>query len=403
MKTSFLALVFLLAASPVWAETPAKEPIQIGFLSSLTGLANEAQPLDNGALLAVEEINARGGALGRPLEIIFRDDKNSPSAAVTEAQRLDQESKVPVLVGTILDNTGQAVLNYAGQAKIPFVKPTGGTDDFVWKEGNRYSFRNDASTDTLGAMLAREAAKNPAKRWAVVAPNYVYGHSMYAAFKKHLARLRPDVVWVSEQFPNYGKIDAGSTVQLLKRAKPDAILTLIIQDDLIKFVRNGQKRGLLQNLYVVAPYMGWPEFLTVFKQEMPQGWLTNGFPFQSVKEPALKSFVDAYEARFKETPGASSLNGYTSMYFVAAALNKAGTLEREKIRDALEGLSIASPVGSLTMRAIDHQSNYGAWVGKTGFIDKTPTIVDWHYEDAAPYFPPDSVTRTLRPDQGEKR
>ena len=103
------------------------------------------------------------------------------------------------------------------------------TDAVIWEKGNRYTFRLRPNTYMQAAMLAEEAAKLPAKRWATVAPNYEYGTSGVADFKKLLAAKRPDVEWVAEQWPALGKIDAGATVEALAAAKPEAIFNVAVR------------------------------------------------------------------------------------------------------------------------------------------------------------------------------
>ena len=87
------------------------------------------------------------------------------------------------------------------------------TDAITWSKGNRYTFRLRPANYEQAAMLAEEAAKLPAKKWATIAPNYEYGQSAVAVFKKILSAKRPDIEWVGEQWPPQGKIDAGAVVR----------------------------------------------------------------------------------------------------------------------------------------------------------------------------------------------
>ncbi|MDR3425263.1 MAG: ABC transporter substrate-binding protein [Alphaproteobacteria bacterium] len=385
LKRIVLILGMLCLVATARADQSA--PIKIGVLTSITGLANQAHAFDNGAQMAVDDINAHSGVLGKNLELVLRDDKNSPSAAVMEAQRLVEQDKVPVLMGTFLDNLSLAVSSYAKRAKVPFLKPTGGTDKFIGQDGNRYAFMNDVSTDTLGHMLAIEAAKNPAKRWTALIPDYEYGHAMYASFRKYMSALRPDVVWVDEEYIPCNKIDTGAIVNIIQRANPDAILAVIFGNDLIKFYRAANERGLFKDTLFVSPYLGYPEYLGTFGAEAPIGWLTQGFPSASFTDPKLKDFVKRYEAKFGESPGGGSLDGYVCVQFIAAAITKAKSTDREAITDALKGIEIDAPQGKLRMRAQDNHSNYGAWIGKTALINGKPTLSDWHYENAGKYLP----------------
>ena len=96
-------------------------------------------------------------------------------------------------------------------------------------------------------MLADEAAKLPAKKWATIAPNYEYGQSAVAEFKKLLSAKRPDIQWVGEQWPPQGKIDAGAVAEAIAKTEPDAIFNVTFGADLVKLVREGKTRGLFKD------------------------------------------------------------------------------------------------------------------------------------------------------------
>jgi len=146
---------------------------------------------------------------GRKLEVIFRDDAGKPEVAARAAQELLTSEKVDLLAGTILSNIGVAVTDFAGQNKTFFLASQALTDAIIWEKGNRYTFRLRPSTYTHALILAGEIAKNPAKRWATIAPNFEYGQSAVASFKEILKAKRPDVEFVAEQWPALGKLDAG--------------------------------------------------------------------------------------------------------------------------------------------------------------------------------------------------
>src|SRR5690242_16549134 len=183
-------------------------------------------PYRNGWQLAVEEINAKGGVLGRKLEVVSRDDDLKPENAVRAASELVSNEKVALIAGGFLSNVGLALADFAAQNKIMYLASEPLSDALVWSKGNRYTWRLRPSTYMQAAMLAEEAAKLQAKKWASIAPNYEYGQSSVAAFKQLLQAKRPDATFVAEQWPALGKIEAGATVQALAAAQPDAIFNV---------------------------------------------------------------------------------------------------------------------------------------------------------------------------------
>ena len=170
----------------------AADPIRIGELNSYTAEADFTRPYKNGWMMAVDEINAAGGVLGRPLEVVFRDDGGEPGKAVTAADELTTKDHVDLLAGTYYSHIGVAVTNYAKQHKKLFIATEPMSEDITWKQGNRYTFRLRPNTYNQSAMLAEEAAKVPAKRWAIVAPNFKFGQDAVAAFKTVMKQKRPE-------------------------------------------------------------------------------------------------------------------------------------------------------------------------------------------------------------------
>src|SRR5689334_19390523 len=245
------------------------QPIKIGELNSYKVFPAFLEPYKKGWQLALEEINAGGGVNGRQLEIVSRDDGGTPGDAVRVAEELLVREHAAVLMGTFASNVGLAVSNLAAQRKALFLAAEPLTDKIVWENGNRYTFRLRPSTYMQTAMLVPEAAKLKKKRWAIVYPNYEYGQSATASFKKLLSQAQPGVEFVAEQAPPLGKIDAGAVVQALADAKPDAIFSSLFATDLQKFVREGNTRGLFRDVAVFDLLGGEPEYLDPLRDETP--------------------------------------------------------------------------------------------------------------------------------------
>ena len=200
-------------------------------------------------------------------------------------------------------------------------------------------------------MLVPEAVKLKKKRWALVYPNYEYGQSAVATFKELLKAAQPDVEFVAEQAPPLGKIDAGSVVQALADAKPDAIFNVLFGADLSKFVREGNTRGLFQGREVVSLLTGEPEYLDPLKDETPNGWIVTGYPWYGIQTPEHKAFLAAYQAKYNDYPRLGSVVGYSAIKSLAAGIKKAGGTDTEKLVAAFEGLQVETPFGKIIYRA----------------------------------------------------
>ena len=147
----------------------AQETIKIGEINSYKAQPAFLEPYKKGWELAVEEVNAAGGVLGRKLQVISRDDNGSPGDAVRVAEELVSREGVALIAGTFLSNTGLAVTDFAKQKKVFFLAAEPLTDKITWQNGNRYTFRLRPSTYMQAAMLVADAAKLPATRWAMSA------------------------------------------------------------------------------------------------------------------------------------------------------------------------------------------------------------------------------------------
>ena len=393
------AAVFVTALQPSLAlPVLADDPVRIGEINSYSGLPAFTVPYRQGWQLAVDEVNAAGGILGgRKIEVISRDDAGKPDDAVRVAQELISGEKVVLIAGTYYSHVGLAVADFAARNKVPFIAAEPLTDAITWNKGNRYTFRLRPSTYMQATMLVEEAAKLPAKRWVTVAPNYEYGQSAVAWFRKLLQEKRPDVEFVGEQWPALGKLEAGPTVQALAAAKPDAIFNVTFGADLAKFVREGEGRGLFRNRQVVSLLTGEPEYLEPMRDEAPEGWIVTGYPWEQIDTPEHKAFLDAYQGRFKDFPRLGSIVGYATFKAIAAGIEKAGSTDPEKIVDALKGIGIVSPFGPIIFRASDHQATMGAYVGRTKLQDGRGTMADWRYADGKDYLPSDEDVIKLRP------
>jgi branched-chain amino acid transport system substrate-binding protein len=372
-------------------------PIRIGEINSYTAQPAFLQPYRNAWVLAQEQINASGGIDGRPIETEFRDDAGRPEDAVRMAAELVEKGRVALLAGGFLSNVGLAVSEFAGQKRRLYVASEPLTDALVWSRGNRYTFRLRPSTYMQCAMLVEEAAKLPAKRWAVVAPNYEYGQSAARWFKELLGRARPDAEFVAEQFPALGRIDAGATVQALAAANPEAIFNVTFAADLTNFVRQAATRGLFERRRIVSLLTGEPEYLLPMLDEAPEDWIVTGYPHDQLETPAHAAFRDAYRRRWNDHPRLGSVVGYDTLRAIAAMLRRASGPGTDAMIEAMRGLKFDAVFGEIEFRAIDHQSTMGAFVGRTVLRNGRGAMADWRYADGRNHLPSDEVVRQLRP------
>ena len=391
------AAVFANGLSAAAVAQPA--PVKVGELNSYGNMAAFAVPYRNGLNLALDEINAKGGVLGgRKLEFVIRDNGATPGDAVGVAEELVTREGVSMLVGTFLSNIGLAVADFANQKKTLFIAAEPLTDAITMGAGNPYTYRVRPGTFMQTRMLVDAVKAKGVKKWAIIAPNYEYGQSAAASFKRLIKEATPGAEIVVEQYPALGKFsaDAGATIAALDAAKPDGIFNVLFGADLPAFVREGATRGLFKDRTVVSLLTGEPEYMLPLKEETPEGWIVTGYPWAQITDPAHKAFVDAYRAKFNDTPRLGSLLGYTVVYMVRDLINKAGDTGTDKLIATLNDMKFETIAGPVTMRALDRQASMGAWVGTTSQKDGQGIMKDWKFIDGATVMFPEADVKAAQ-------
>ncbi|KAF1020852.1 MAG: Aliphatic amidase expression-regulating protein [Paracidovorax wautersii] len=378
----------------------AQGTIKIGEINSYKAQPVFLDAYKQGMQLALDEANAAGGVGGKKFELVTRDDNANPGEAVRQAEELLSRERVDLLAGTFLSHVGLAVSDYAKQKKVFFLASEALTDKITWGSGNPYTYRLRTSTYMLAASLVPEAAKLKKKRWALVYPNYEYGQSAAETFKKLLKAAQPDVEFVTEQAPPLGKVDAGSVVQAIADAKPDAVFNALFGPDLAKLVRESSTRGTFKNTPVVSVLSGEPEYLEPLRDEAPVGWIVTGYPWYSIDTPEHKAFVKAYQAKFGGADlRLGSVIGYTTIKSLVEGVKRAGgKTDSESMVKAFAGLKVATPDGPIEFRTLDHQSTLGVYVGKIALKDGKGVMVDYHYIPGEKLLPSDDDVRKFRPE-----
>ncbi|MBV7456445.1 ABC transporter substrate-binding protein [Acidovorax sp. sif1233] len=397
MRRNLMRATAAAALAITLAPVHAQDVIKIGEINSYKAQPAFLEPYKKGMELAVDEINAAGGVLGKKVQLVIRDDNGNPGDAVRAAEELVSREKVDVLTGSFLSHVGLALTDFAKQKKFFFLAGEPLTDKIVWQNGNRYTYRLRPSTYMQVSMMVPEAVALKKKRWALVYPNYEYGQSAVATFKQLLKAAQPDVEFVVEQAPPLGKVDSGSVVQALADAKPDAIFNVLFGADLSKFVREGNTRGLFKDREVVSLLTGEPEYMDPLKDEAPNGWIVTGYPWYGIQTPEHKAFQTAYQGKFNDYPRLGSIVGYSAIKSLAEGMKKAGSTDTEKLVVAFKGLQVPTPFGPIVYRAEDNQSTMGGYVGRTKNEGGKGVMVNYRYVDGSKVQPSNDEVKKMRP------
>src|SRR5438128_9825549 len=399
-RRAFVTVVAGLLTLSMAGGAAAQGPIKIGEINSFSGIgAPFTGPYKQAVEMAAEEINAKGGVLGRKVEVVFRDDKGQPAEAVRHAQELVSSEKVALISGTFLSNVGLAVYDWAKQNRTLFIAAEPLTEAITWAKRHDHVFRVRPNTYEQGRMLAEKAGKLKYVRWATIGPNYEYGKRAWETFRDRLKELKSEVQVVGEQWPALGKVDASAEVGAVLAKNPDALYVSLFGSDWLAFVREAQKRGLFQKMFVVGILLGEPEYIDPLKLEAPEGNLVTGYPWYDIKSPAHQDWVARYPKRGDKHPVLGSLIGYVTYVSIAEAIKKAGGTDTAKLVQAFKALKVETPIGPITFRASDGQSTMGAWVGTTKLDSQrgVGVMVNHEYIAGEKVLPSDDEVRKLRP------
>jgi branched-chain amino acid transport system substrate-binding protein len=399
MRAAILLLTLAGSLLVPQAGKAAQGPILIGEINSYSGIAaGFTQPYRQAVEMAVDEVNAGGGLLGRKVEVRFRDDKGNPAEAIKHAQELVTGERVSLLAGTYLSNVGLAVSDFAKQQKVLFVAAEPLSEALTWSQGHRYVFRVRPNTYTQGRVLAERAARLPYRNWAVIGPNYEYGRRAWETFWARLRELKPEVQVVGEHWPPLAKLEPGEYVTALLSQRPEAVFVSLFGSDWLAFAREAGKRGLFEKTFVVGMLLGEPEYMDPLRLEAPEGMLVTGYPWYDIQTPAHQAFVTNFTQRTGRHPVMGALVGYVTFLSAFEAIRKSQGTDTERLISAMESLRVATPIGPILFRPFDHQSTMGPWVGTTKLdrVRGVGIMTGWEYVPGERVLPAEAEVRRMR-------
>jgi branched-chain amino acid transport system substrate-binding protein len=366
----------------------AAEPIKIGYVHSLSGAGSVyGKPCLDAAEIAVAEINAKGGVLGRKLQIIARDDKTKPDDGLREAKDLVLSRKVNFLMGTVSSAVALAISGFAKEQKKLFVVATAQSTAITTEKGHRYIFRISTNNSAYCRSAARRAAELPFTKYYLLGPDYEYGHSSNKEFWTELKKLKPNVELVKEAFSPLGTPDFKPYISAILASGAEASYSSLWGGDWISFAKQGKAMGYFEKVKDIGQDHGNIEASLALGKEMPEGILAGShYPFWALKTKKSQEFVDKFRDKTGMYPGVGAAGGYVIVNCLAQAMTKAKSVDVEKVIDALETVSVDTPVGNIMIRKIDHQSMWPFWFGFTKFTPQYPDFAV--LEDIKAYDPP---------------
>jgi len=361
LKTS--GALATLSSGPLFAQTSSE--IKVGIATDLTGIAAAfTRSKVNGIEMAVADINAAGGLLGRKLTLHVRDSQLKPDLGTTHSRDLITRENVDFLIGPNSSAVGLTVSAVSKQYKKPVIMTVPNTPRLPMELFHPHFFTLVPS----GLMEARAMAEvigRLGKKFAFIGGDYEASHQGLKFFKERLAVINPGAEFVAEAWPKLGEPDYASFITRINSARPDVLFSYLWGADLVGFVKQAKPYGLFDRMRVGT--LLFMDDLKALGTEMP----SNVFgqmraPFFALEGPLAEDFIKRYRARFNgEYPADWAIMGYEAMLVYGQAIKIAGSVEPEALIKAMEKGEFQLIRGKVTFRGIDHQGNVPSFVGRT--------------------------------------
>ena len=370
LSRSFAAAVWLALALPVAASA---QNIVIGASVPDTGPAAAPALWQRwGFQIALDEVNAAGGVLGKKIELLAYDNRCNPSEAVNVANKLI-EAKVVAILGAHCSSATLATMPLIAAAKIPMVEGIASSPKITELSGvgrNEWTFRiNPSDDDMMEALGLYLNQSSKIRRVAVLGEDTDFGRGGAAAFAAVAKKYGLEVI--STDFHPQSYPDFTSLLTRIQQSHPDAIALFQLAGDQLNFLRNAMQLG------VRIPYIGrfdpGGSNLQIVQAGGMDGSITAWTYSYLVDAPANKAFVAEVEKRHKTTPALQTWAGYDAMRLLLKAIAEAGSTDPTAIRDAIKNIQFSNVMGAPVK--FDDHNQAGKVVLIEGIADKKLTIL----------------------------
>jgi branched-chain amino acid transport system substrate-binding protein len=336
-----VALAGVVAASlplPAGAQTP----IKIGASMSVTGTyAKPGSYQKEGYDICIDELNAKGGLLGRKVELVIYDDQSQPATAVKLYEKLITEDKVDAVMGPYSSAVSEAVANVTEKYKKVMVAPLAATTS-IFKKGRKYIFMVITPAENYLDGLIDMAAKRGLKTVAIINEDTLFPKAS-AAGTAEAAKKRGMQVVLQEAYPK-GNTDFSALLVKIKAANPDVIAAGTYFDDAVAITRQMKELNVNPKMFGLTVGGDLPEFYDLLKQNAEYVYGSTQWD-ESLPYPGQKEFLAAYTKKFKHEPSYHAAAGYAGCLIYGEAVKRAGTLDADKVREQLLKMEIKTAFG----------------------------------------------------------
>ena len=361
------ALGVFQVASPFVIQARGETAVRIGMVDPLTGVY--AAPAGNevmGAKLAVEQMNAKGGILGRQVELLVEDSANDVGTGVQKARKLIERDQVNFMIGDVNSGIAAAIAQVTSEKRILHIVSGGHTDSITGKDCKWNVFRVCNTTRMEANSVSSVLYSKYGKKWHFITPDYAFGHTLYDACTDDLKKLGGTVT--GNELTPLGTTDFSAYLIKARAANPDVLILLVQGSDMINCLKQVVQFGLNKQIHVAGTQQEL-ESLAALPPEARIGvWIFEWY-WKQPGVPGVDKFVaDIRKVNGGNVPTARHWFGYASAMSFALVANREKTLEAVKLAGALENFELPDDVklqpNKCYYRKGDHQLMTSAFVGE---------------------------------------
>jgi branched-chain amino acid transport system substrate-binding protein len=357
-KRTFKRLASVALTGVVFASLPpagsAQTPIKIGASMSVTGTyAKPGTYQKQGYDVCIDELNAKGGLLGRKVELVIYDDQSQPATAVRLYEKLITEDKVDAVMGPYSSAVSEAVANVTEKYKKVMVAPLAATTS-IFKKGRKYIFMVITPAESYLEGLIDMAAKRGLKTVAIINEDTLFPKAS-ASGTAEAAKKRGMQVVLQEAYPK-GNTDFSALLVKIKALNPDVIAAGTYFDDAVAITRQMKELNVNPKMFGLTVGGDLPEFYDLLKQNAEYVYGSTQWD-ETLPYPGQKEFLAAYKKKFaNQEPSYHTAAGYAGCLIYAEAVKRAGTLDADKVREQLLKLEIRTAFGDYKVDADGFQT-----------------------------------------------
>jgi len=357
----------LQVASPFIIAARGETPIRIGMVDPFTGVyAAVAQNELIGAKLAVEQINAKGGVLGRPIELLVEDSANDVGTGVQKTRKLIERDQVSFIVGDVNSGIAQAIAQVTAEKKVLHVVSGGHTDSITGKDCKWNVYRVCNTTRMEANSVTDLLFSKYGKKWHFITPDYAFGHTLYDACAANLKKLGGTIT--GNELTPLGTSDFSAYLIKARAANPDVLLLLPQGSDMVNCLKQIVQFGINKQIHVAGTQQELESLESLPPEARIGIWMFEWY-WKQPNTPHLAEFVaDVRKRTNGKVPTARTWFGFTSVHTYALVANREKTLDAQKLAQALGDFELPPEIklqpNKVYYRKGDHQLMTSAFVGE---------------------------------------